>query len=111
MFGADLLCKCGTHPPFRLDKHVYAAGNTAKLNLEFQTTGAFTLKVKSLVVKVNLCFYYYVFLVHTCVLFIYSHHLKSGEAVVSACLVGWLLTVETNFQFSKFRYKIPKIQN
>ena len=56
LLGADLVCKYGTHPSFRLDKHVYAAGNTAKLNLEFQTTGAFTLKVKSLVVKVNYIF-------------------------------------------------------
>ena len=37
---------------YRLDKHVYAAGNTAKLNLEFQTTRAFSLKVRSLEVKV-----------------------------------------------------------
>ena len=46
----DLLCN--PKALFRLDKHVYAAGNTAKLNLEFQTAGAFTLKVKSLVIKV-----------------------------------------------------------
>ena len=59
MLGTAVVCKCGTHPPFRLDKHVYAAGNTAKLNLEFQTTGAFTLKVKSLEVKVNFMFLLY----------------------------------------------------